>query len=331
MIARMTAPPRSSRKPQSTHAIRVLLADDSVDDVRRVREGLLEQGGFQVYGARDIDEAESMVGHRPFDVAVLGAGYWGSANDFARMVRGKFPDVAIVLLTDGPVDDDADEELSAVAHDFYSKQHLDDPHELSARIRAAVQEVRAVKRRDTMVRWLERESLTDHLTGLNNRRAFDEELKRICSANRSNGVSMTLLLMDVVGTRMVNEAHGREAGDAMIRRAAECVGRAVRGSDFAARTGGDDFGIILTSADLDTGRRVARRVAQDLERTNGGDDAELPVEVNFGVASGVGCSAGELYEAAERQLAECRHGMTAILTFPGADDGGGGGRGPSVA
>src|SRR5690606_10695870 len=124
------------------------------------------------------------------------------------------------------------------------------------------------------------------------RRAFDEALIAACERAAESGSPVTLVLLNVVGTRAMNEARGHAAGDSLIQRAAVGMNRAVRGSDFSARIGGDDFGVILAGADVEIGKRVARRIAQETERLNLNEWLdEPPLSLTFGVASGIGCSA----------------------------------------
>src|SRR5947199_372568 len=136
---------------------------------------------------------------------------------------------------------------------------------------------------------------TDHLTGLFNRRAFDERLRELAKSSARDSSPLTLIVVNVVGTRVVNDAHGYDAGDAMIRRAGAAVARSVRTADYAARIGGDDFGILLPGGDLDLGCRIARRIAHEAERLNNTEwDGDVPVTLTFGLASGVGCDPAEL-------------------------------------
>ncbi len=282
--------------------IRVLVIDDSVDDVRRVRALLLREGEFRVHSARDVGEARELLDAGNYDAALVDYGLWSDDSaGLVRFVRERHSDVAIVLLTSGENEREALPALKLGAHDFLSKQLLDG--QLAARILAAVDEARSLRRRDTMVRWLEREARTDHLTGLHNRRAFDERLHEVCDAARRGNASVGLVVVDVAGTRTVNDVHGHDAGDSMIRRTAIGIMRCVRGGDFAARVGGDDFGVILPDGDLDLGRRVARRIAHEIERLNNEHWMDqIPVVVAFGVASGTGCTSAELFAAADQQV-----------------------------
>ena len=286
--------------------VRVLVIDDSIEDVRRVRDLLAREGDFRLHSACDVEEARGLLDQGHYDAALVDYGLWSDDSaGLVRFVRERHADVAIVLLTSGENEREALPALKLGAHDFLSKLHLDG--QLAARILAAVQEARSLRRRDTMVRWLEREARTDHLTGLYNRRAFDEKLHEVCESARRTNSAVALVIADIAGTRMVNDVHGHDAGDAMIRRAAVGIAACTRGADFAARVGGDDFGIILPESDLDVGRRVARRIAHEIERLNTEKwPDEIPVVVTFGVASGLACEANDLFAAADTQVSAHR-------------------------
>ncbi len=286
--------------------VRVLLLDRSPDDVRNVREVLQGEGRFRVFAARDVEDARIMLDHGQFDVAVVDFETWADTESaFFEALNESHPDLAVVLLTGDTDERDALEAMKRGANDFIAREMIAAEKGLASRILAAVEESRTMRRRDTMVRWLEREALTDHLTGLHNKRAFDERLKQVCEASNSRGAPLALIVMDIAQTQIVNEVHGTDAGDSMIRRTAAAVAGCIRGTDFAARIGGDDFGVIIPEGDIDLGRLIARRIAQQIERMNGGEwDGDIPVSVTFGVASAIGCDSETLLAAAIQQLSD---------------------------
>ncbi len=302
--------------------LRVLVVDPSVEDCKRVRELLQDKGEFVTQVARTAREARDLLAEGLFDVVLIEYGVWSEPDaELVRTVRERHSDVAVVLLTSGENDRETLPALRLGAHDFLSKQHLHDSEQLAARILAAVDESHALRRRDTMVRWLEREARTDHLTGLYNRRAFDDRLREVCAAAAEVGQPVTLLVIDIAGTRTVNEVHGHEAGDNMIRRAAAAIARCLRGCDFAARVGGDDFGVILPESDLELGRMVARRIAHEVERLNNADwDNLIPVTLTFGVATGRRCGPEELFTAADLQLSDYKLVRPVLTVLHEKDD-----------
>ncbi len=297
MLSSLPATPAARRS-----TLRVLIVDSSTDDIRVIREALKDEPDVRLQSARDLAEAQALLKAGSFEAALVDHALWvADGTALLRAMRESRTDAAIILLTDG---DQADPSRTQKlgAHDVVAKAGLDG-NLLAERIHAAVCETRTVRRRDTMVRWLEREARTDHLTGLYARRAFDDRLREVCAAARERGTSATVVVIDVIGTRTVNEVHGHEAGDAMIRRAAAGISRCVRGGDFAARIGGDDFGIIVADGNLELGRTMARRVAHEIERLNVEEwSREIPVSLRFGVAEGTDCQPEELFAAAEQEV-----------------------------
>lgn len=309
--------------------LRVLVVETSPTDGRLVWDALQQRNEFLPTIARSLQEAETLLSGVDYDVALIAYRLWTDHDaPLGRLIRERRPDLAVVLLMDGPDDREALPALKLGAHDFVSKGQLGDASQLALRIIGAYEESRSLRRRDTMVRWLEREARTDHLTGLYNRRLFDERLREASEVARRAGSPTTLIVADLADTRSVNEAHGHEIGDDMIRRAARGIARCVRGSDFAARIGGDDFGIILEAADLDLGKLIARRIAQEIERLNTNEWQQLlPVTLSFGVATGRNCQAGELFAAADQALTANRFRRPQVTLFSPRIDS----DGPSVA
>ena len=97
---------------------------------------------------------------------------------------------------------------------------------------------------------------TDDLTGATNRRHFSVKLKRAIHDAATRRVPMTLAYMDLDHFKALNDQHGHEEGDAVLRAVAACVRAQLRASDTFARLGGDEFALVLPHTD-DEGARVA--------------------------------------------------------------------------
>src|SRR5581483_7939723 len=87
-------------------------------------------------------------------------------------------------------------------------------------------------------------SETDSLTGLPNRRALERHLDEEYRRSLRYGTPVSFLMLDVDGLKRVNDSAGHHAGDLLIRSVANAIRDALRGSDFAARWGGDEFAIV---------------------------------------------------------------------------------------
>ncbi len=145
-------------------------------------------------------------------------------------------------------------------------------------------------------------ALTDALTGLPNRRAFEQALAD--SMQQSEGVSETaVLFLDLNGFKSVNDTYGHDAGDELIRVIGKRLHTLARTSDFVARLGGDEFVIVANQCDRNGARDVAQRVNQSIANTVSLSCVDVSVQVTASV--GIACcpehanTAGELMRKAD--------------------------------
>ncbi len=112
-------------------------------------------------------------------------------------------------------------------------------------VRVLVDEAALALQRESMIRTLESMAATDPLTGLANRRAWDERLAAAMAAARRTGAPLTVALVDVDHFKAFNDSQGHAAGDAVLRTFASVAGATVRGEDVIARWGGEEFAVML--------------------------------------------------------------------------------------
>lgn len=123
---------------------------------------------------------------------------------------------------------------------------------------------------------------TDALTGLGNRRAFNEALEQAVTAAHSDCPALTLLVLDLRGFKGVNDQLGHARGDEGLQRVASLLREEVRGSDALFRWGGDEFAALLPGSTLEQGLNVARRITRAMQTLSIGG---LPLRATVGVAS----------------------------------------------
>jgi diguanylate cyclase (GGDEF)-like protein len=112
---------------------------------------------------------------------------------------------------------------------------------------------------------LERLSVTDGLTGLNNRRRLMETLEGEVERSKRLEHVFTVLMLDVDNFKRYNDAHGHQAGDAVLRGLGAVLQEATREIDFSARYGGEEFFVLLPETDLKEATEVAERIRTRLK------------------------------------------------------------------
>lgn len=127
--------------------------------------------------------------------------------------------------------------------------------------------LREMRKRTALEQKLAILSLTDGLTGLNNRRRFDEVLRVEWERSLRQGTSIALLMIDADHFKAYNDMFGHQAGDQVLRSIASCISNRVRrSSDCAARYGGEEFAVILPGLTAPDAEIVAERIRQDVEK-----------------------------------------------------------------
>jgi diguanylate cyclase (GGDEF)-like protein len=130
---------------------------------------------------------------------------------------------------------------------------------------------------------LEREAGQDALTGLNNRRSFDEGLRREVARARRQGTTGAMLMIDLDHFKRVNDTDGHPSGDRLLKEVAGLLRRRVRETDVLARIGGDEFAIVLANTGVEEARLVAEAIASTI-RENSHLEGGEPITASIGIA-----------------------------------------------
>jgi diguanylate cyclase len=159
-------------------------------------------------------------------------------------------------------------------------------HSLEVRLKASKQEINQLQENLETVR---NESLTDPLTGLANRKYFDQVLDSAVLESRMSGEALSLLLTDIDHFKKFNDTYGHLTGDQVLRLVAQAVKQNVKGQDLAARYGGEEFAIVLPNTPLRQALTVAdhiRRgvVSKELIKRSTGENLGR-VTISVGVAT----------------------------------------------
>ena len=241
---------------------RILVVDDHEDNVELLR-ARLEARGYQVEAARDGLEALERVHARAPDLILLdvmmpkldGIGV-------VRRIKGNpdLPFIPIIMQTALDATEDKVEGLDAGADDYITKPI--DFAELEARVKSllrikALQEELA-KANESLLRM----SQVDGLTGVDNRRHIEERLTEMFDHAARLNEPLAVVMCDVDHFKSVNDTHGHQAGDAVLRQVADVLRHTAREIDRVGRYGGEEFLVLLPGANLQDAVAFAERVRQ---------------------------------------------------------------------
>jgi diguanylate cyclase (GGDEF)-like protein len=141
----------------------------------------------------------------------------------------------------------------------------------------------------------------DELTGIANRRSFNEALAREVARAHRGGGPVALLTFDLDGLKGINDRYGHPTGDAVLVALARAATAAVRDEDVVARIGGDEFAVVLAGADGGDARAVGERIRQHLDAMSV-EGVRPQMSYGFAVGFGGGASAERLVAAADAAL-----------------------------
>ena len=148
-----------------------------------------------------------------------------------------------------------------------------------------------------------RQAYHDSLTGLLNRRAFEEELERVVAERRHGGLGHALLYLDLDQFKIVNDTCGHDAGDELLRQVSLLLSGQMRAADILSRLGGDEFGAILENCTREAALRVAEGMLTAVRDLSfGWRDQVFRVGVSIGVVHFMSgsCSSTEVMGAADK-------------------------------
>ncbi|MGE4496815.1 MAG: diguanylate cyclase [Deferribacterales bacterium] len=154
------------------------------------------------------------------------------------------------------------------------------------------------------IRKYRQETITDHLTGLNNRKYMDIKLAEEIVRFGRHGQPFCILLMDIDNFKKINDVYGHIVGDQVIKHLGGVVKAHVRKSDFSFRYGGEEFLVLLLNTDIENAVRIAEQIRSKVETTNFTlKDKTFVITVTIGVAQYMeGESVESLLERADKNL-----------------------------
>ncbi|MYN04699.1 diguanylate cyclase [Pseudoduganella sp. DS3] len=286
---------------------RLLIVDDAMENIQILNHVLGEE--HEVLFAMNGEKALELAREQRPDLILLDAvmpGMDGYEVCAALHAAAELRDIPIIFVTALTTPEDETRALESGAVDFITK-----PFNVAV-VRARVRTHLTLKRQSDALREL---TLTDPLTGVANRRSFNDAIEnewRRCGRSRSQ---LSLIMIDIDHFKLYNDAYGHQAGDACLKQVAHamlhCAGRL---PDLVARYGGEEFVVLLPQVDQQGAETVAQRILEAVaglaipHRMSPVSDA---VSVSLGVATvlpGEHGDAHQLVRAADQALYQAKAG-----------------------
>lgn len=225
---------------------------------------------------------------------------------------------AILLVVDKGDVETAAKGLEIGASDYIEAPF--DPSELTARVRSLL-------RRKTYSDWLRRSvrdglkmAVIDPLTGIYNRRYASQHMKSVMDRARETDGFFAVMMIDLDKFKRLNDRHGHDAGDAVLREFSRRLQENIRGVDLVARFGGEEFFVALPDSDHEAAAAAAERIRRAIEGRpfhlpNGAGEVEVTVSIGVAIADGTDDDAAEVIRRADRALYEAKAGGRNRVTF----------------
>ena len=182
-----------------------------------------------------------------------------------------------------------------------------DKNEMLARVRTQIKKKRYAERLRDNVQMSIEAAITDALTGLHNRRYMETHLNALVEQAASHGKPIVVLVLDIDFFKAINDTHGHDAGDDVLREFALRIRKSIRNIDLASRYGGEEFVIVMPETDMG----VATMIAERLRRAVAGESFPvqqgmklLNVTLSIGLAtlSDAGGDAAAILKRADQAL-----------------------------
>jgi diguanylate cyclase (GGDEF)-like protein len=286
-----------------TPSVLVVEDDSSVSTLLRTS---LERNGYEVATAGTLAEARQRLDRRgDCGLVILDRRLPdGDGVSLCAAIRASQPHSYILMLTGESTPQAKIEGFESGVDDYVTKPFQID--ELLARIRAGMRIVELQEELLASSRRYEALSLTDSLTSLRNRRAFDQEFASRFEQARRYGRPLSLAVVDLDYFKSINDQFGHAAGDGVLRGVARTLDHETRRSDFVARIGGEEFAVLLPETSVFEALHFAEKIRSTvMSSTIRTEAATHKVTVSIGVANvphSTITTPQELFNAADQAL-----------------------------
>ncbi len=267
---------------------RLLLVENDPDTAGSITETLRDHFGTGcVCQAGTVAEAVA-VDSQEIDMALCSMDLPdGTGLDLLNYFLHHRPDLPVVLLTSQGILENAMTAIRRGAYDYIVKsggylltipliveknlaiwRTKQENHQLQEQLTRTLDEVRVKNSQlEDAVMQLKVAAATDPLTGLNNRRSFNQAMDRSYAEATRYNQDLACVLIDIDHFKLINDTLGHQAGDDLLQITAEILNSQCRRSDVVGRLGGDEFVLMMPQTDEQTARQVAERISEEFDES----------------------------------------------------------------
>ncbi|HEX3808571.1 MAG TPA: PleD family two-component system response regulator [Rhizomicrobium sp.] len=269
---------------------RILIVEDRPESVAWFRTAL--QPNSELSAVDTFEEAVVRVRGGDYDLIVVSLGLRGFdglrlCSQLRSLPEGRNVPI-LVLISEGDKRK-LNQALEMGVNDYLMRPV--DKNELTARVRTQLRKKRYADRLRQNVQLSLEMAITDQLTGLHNRRYMARHLDTLIQGAYTSGKPLAFLIMDIDYFKAVNDTHGHDVGDEVLREFANRVSSNIRGIDLACRYGGEEFVVVMPDTDPTLAYTVAERLRHSVE-TNPFVISREPDRIKVTVSIGIAASAG---------------------------------------
>ncbi len=270
---------------------RILIIEDRPESVAWFSSAL--QPEHEVSAVDTFEEALVRVRGGDYDLIVVSLGMRGFdglrlCSQLRSLPEGRNVPILVVV-------SDGDRRKLTQAIEMGVNDYLTRPvdkNELVARARTQLRKKRYSDRLRHNVQLSLEMAITDQLTGLHNRRYMGRHLDNLLAQARKSGRPLSFVIMDIDFFKSVNDTHGHDIGDEVLREFARRISANVRGIDLACRYGGEEFVVVMPDTDVTYACSVAERLRKSIETTPV-EISRAPGKLNITISIGIAQSENE--------------------------------------
>ncbi|MCD7108801.1 PleD family two-component system response regulator [Rhizobium sp. DKSPLA3] len=264
----------------------ILLVDARASSQDRIARALKPVAGLTIMS--DPQAALFEAAEQPFDLVIVNANFddydpLRLCSQLRSLERTRY--IPILLVAEQGAEDLVVRALDLGVTDYIMRPI--DPNELIARSLTQIRRKQCNDRLRLSVHQTIELAITDGLTGLHNRRYLDNHLKLLIERAMKRGRSLSICVTDIDRFKIVNDTHGHDAGDEVLREFARRLRSTVRGADLACRFGGEEFVLVMPDTDAATASTIAERLRVTIETAPflvQNRSKELTITASMGIA-----------------------------------------------